>query len=145
MTLTREILALRRRGSELSNKWRALGFTLVGPDGETLARFTRPELAELTARVHNLWLTLSNQWLLSVRAQRDRTAMATTEKEDEWAVLTPTIPPTPPTMTAGSLQNRRQATGLTMKKAGFRGSAKSSASEPATSGRTGACADTSRR
>ncbi len=83
MSLASEVLALRRRGSELSNKWRALGGTLVGPDGETLARFNRPELAELTARVHNLWLTLSNQWLLSVRAQQDRAAMTTTEKDDE--------------------------------------------------------------
>jgi len=83
MSLIREVLLLRRRATELNDRWISTGLTVAGPRGEVIARFTKPELADLVATVHNTWLDLSNQWILTLRAVQDRAYITAIQAEDD--------------------------------------------------------------
>lgn len=82
MSLIKEVLVLRRRAPELSDRWRSTGLTVVGPRGEIIARFTKPALANLVATAHNTWLELSNQWILALQAVQDRAHITAVQQED---------------------------------------------------------------
>ncbi len=91
MSLLLRVNALRRRANEFNTRWRAVGFTVVAEDGEIVARCPRATLAELLADVHNIWLDLSNQWLLLHGKLKDRAGMTATEKDDKQDAKTPPL------------------------------------------------------
>lgn len=75
MILVKDVQALRRRAAGFAGRWFTAGREVFNDERERVALVRDPGTAAYLADIHNAFLPLSNAWLMTRKALRDRAAL----------------------------------------------------------------------
>lgn len=78
-----EMNHLRRKSSQYTERWNAVGSEIWSSTGRYIGRINEPPLADLISRVHNLFIPMVNFIIALRKKLQDRRAIKTEDLDDE--------------------------------------------------------------